>query len=82
MEKELEPPCQHHSQHLSPHLRGKRKCVCVLPFNKNLTHTKHPHSLLPSHVQNQETSGTEQKHQGEGGEGEDGEGEEGGGGDE
>ena len=44
-----------------------------------MAHTKHPH-FLP-HVQNQETSGTEQECEGEGGEG-DGESEEGGGGDE
>ena len=50
---------------------------------KSLAYTKYPYSILP-HVQNQETSGTEQECEGEGGERDegDGESEEGGGGDE
>ena len=48
----------------------------VAPHNENPTfmaHTKYPHSLFLPHVQNQETSGTEQEYQGEGGEGDGGE---------
>ena len=50
--------------------------IYVAPHNKNPTfmaHTKYPHSLFLPHVQNQETSGTEQEYQGEGGEGDGGE---------